>query len=357
MLCAGKNPRRNGNKIDWYGFIDIPISEDTRCQYCYLKLQELKNQKKEEMFRIASYPGNITCDSMTDDFLSSMNYNDFNFQIISDDKQIPYIIHDPNIDERSHGIFVVEMLKNDKYGIQIDNRRRSKTYYTFNMKVGSRDIVINKNQVIYYNNKVFISGFNDRNFKFEDDTTITIDICEFKRISKLNYRFVDYKDFHGTTHILDPLANHVDDKCDFTKASPELFKPCDKLTIRTTPTDDEFRPLARFSVTIKLVHAKPIPIEYYSIQLEEIKCEQTRRISELTDIIVSNIVDELVEKIIDKCSTHQVTTEYTTSKLIDYDVYQIADNYTTNRLINNTSNVVDCSEQPDLSDFVQVSMH
>jgi len=225
MSCIGKGHYEDSYTTSWYGFNNKPISQDTRCEYCYKKILDLDPRRADSMYMLASHTGRIDCDSITDSDLASMMYKGFSFKVLSGDKSIPYLVHAPKANNRTNGVYTVEMPETADYCIEIEklapqhsggfsfqlanasqaSNQTHKKYYTFEMSVGERKVIVNQGKVIYYNGKVSVSGFEtgkNANFKFiankpgvsssvsntdPNSNIITITINEYKRIPKIKH--------------------------------------------------------------------------------------------------------------------------------------------------------------------------
>lgn len=190
--CVGKRNYHLSSATNWFGFNDRPISRDTRCQYC---ATHLKMIGEANLYGLASHSSQIDCDSLDDAVVSKLDYNNFLFSVRSPDGQTPFLVHPEKADARRHGVLVVEMPEVQDYAVEIDPRRSAfdaDNYYTFDMSVGDRKVVINDGRLIYYNGKTKVSGF----------TTGTND----------SFRFVAEKrrgDFAGESGINAPNTNLI----------------------------------------------------------------------------------------------------------------------------------------------------
>ena len=202
--CVGKKNYHLSRSTNWYGVQGVPVYNDTRCEYCAKHMGILDHKDKRPLYPYDSEYGNIDCDSLDDHFVSGMKYKDFVFQIISADGSTPMLVH-PNDDPlRVHGVLVVEMPEKQDYMVKIQPaEQNSYTYYTFTMKVGDRDVVINNGKKIYYRQAAAVLGFQTgaaESFKFVADTpsngeskaagansnVITIRIDKYKNLTEFN---------------------------------------------------------------------------------------------------------------------------------------------------------------------------
>lgn len=176
MLCVGKKNYDKCLDTTWYGFSDKPISQDTRCEYCYNKMKELNlaDTSTRFMYKLVTPSNMIDCDTLSDDSVSAMEYKGFLFKVLNNTQDTPYLVHTPKSNNRLNGVYVVEMPETTDYCIVIDNEKSnrftdSNIYYTFEMSVGDKKVVINNGQKIYYNGRVVVSGFEtgkNNNFIF-----------------------------------------------------------------------------------------------------------------------------------------------------------------------------------------------
>ena len=201
--CIGKNNYNLAYNTNWYGFYNKPISQDTRCEYCYqhMKLMGFEN----EMFALQTHGSRIDCDTLYDKRLTTLSYNNFEVSVVSPKEDIPFLVHPAKESVRNNGILVLEMPETQDYAINIapafSRGGRSENhdfYYTFEMSVGSKKVVINDGSPIYYHCKTTVFGFQSgagQNFRFVantpgngaastdlvDSNIITIKLNKFRR--------------------------------------------------------------------------------------------------------------------------------------------------------------------------------
>lgn len=272
--CVGKQNYHLQDKTQWYGFHNIPTRQDTRCGYCYSKLKELG--LATDMFQLdKELLGKIDCDSITDQRIASIAFQGYGFQVVSFDKSTPYLVHPSKANDRQKGLLVVEMPSMAEYCVNITRLGSTDNYFTYQMKIGDREVIVNNGEAIYYKSSTNISSFEtgtQSNFKFIANTEenksqinmgglnsniITIKISEYKRIRpepvyySRNIEYGTKEVFGGRTETGHKYTSHVN----------------------TQVTYDRFEKLRDFSVTIQLIYVKPNVQEYVNTNLRRFKNE------------------------------------------------------------------------------------
>ncbi len=172
--CVGTKFRRS-DITNWYGFANIPTAKDTRCEYCFRHIKDLGVNSDDAMYEFVSRRSFINCNSMTDPFLTMIEVDGFRFQITNQDGDIPFLIYPPLSASRREGLLVIEMPEKTKYSIVIDPQIKERNieniaYYSFEITVGGKPVVINNGNPTYYRDISTIHGF-DRNTGFEFTAT------------------------------------------------------------------------------------------------------------------------------------------------------------------------------------------
>jgi hypothetical protein len=167
--CVGKCNYNECRRTNWYGFNDKAIAQDTRCEYCTQHMRKLGIANN--MFRIGEHTDIIDCDSITDHRLTSLQFKGVTFKVLSSDSKKPFLVHPESATKRDNGVLVVEMPEVADYIIQLDQgvQYNNDNYYTFDMKVGDKPVVINNGESIFYKNLTKVTGFktgSDESFRF-----------------------------------------------------------------------------------------------------------------------------------------------------------------------------------------------
>jgi hypothetical protein len=231
--CIGKGNYHKSNTTEWYGFYDKATTADTRCAYCanYLKEAGLG----DNLFKMHTHYSHIDCDSWEHDEISSMVFKNFIFSVVSADKTTPFLVHQASKGTQKDGVVVVEMPKQAKYAIKISpittssirwglrrsrHRQNDPEYFTFEVMIGDRKVIVNNNDTTYYEKDIYITGFEsgkNESFQFVSDTVQSVQTDESKH---------------------DSLSNVISIKINrFKHEKPMTFKP-----------------LGGFSVTLQLIH-------------------------------------------------------------------------------------------------------
>jgi hypothetical protein len=168
--CVGKGNYSLSKSTNWYGKCHKPISEYTLCEYCRKHLVSLPADS-QDIFKLASFSDRIDCDSISEPCLTSLTFRDFEIKVVSADGKTPYLVHPEKAFERRVGLFVVEMPKIADYAIKIIPKYPygSNLYYTYEMSVGDRKVIVNNGQTIYYKGETTVLGFSTgttESFKF-----------------------------------------------------------------------------------------------------------------------------------------------------------------------------------------------
>ncbi len=166
--CTGRSQSLS-TQTNWFGFRSKPITQDTRCQYCAVHLKALGEQG---LYYLSFPSSQIFCDSITDDSISSMIFNNFRFKVVSPDEKVPFVVNPDKSELRNKGVFVVEMPDEKDYAVLIEPNVKpthmssfgcvSSThnhYFTYEMYVGDRKVSINNGEVLYYNKQTKVLGF------------------------------------------------------------------------------------------------------------------------------------------------------------------------------------------------------
>lgn len=258
--CTGKSDYSLCDKTNWYGFYSKPISEDTRCEYCRLHMKKLGLDN--ELYCITRN-GRIDCDSIDDMRLSGISYKDFDISILSPDEKVPFLVHPENANARRHGVLTVEMPETQDYVVRIvpKNKNFGNTYYTFEMKVGNRNVVINNGNTIYYGGKTTVCGFRtgtNESFKFVANTSangpvvndnsniITLNIIKYKREQKSVFALYNQNIKAYSSRRLSSSRGLIGGR---TESGNRYVSNVD-----TRPTNDRFIPEETITVTIQLIH-------------------------------------------------------------------------------------------------------
>jgi hypothetical protein len=302
--CIGKQNYHLSNQTEWYGFHHISTSKDTRCSYCYRQLEELG--RGMELTRLMTPTSQIDCDSIQDLSISSLEFNNFSFKILNNNKTIPYLVHPPKADFRKQGVFVIEIPEHTDYCIEINQINENKLgyglhifqqetdiYYTLDLSVGGKKVIINENKLMYYQGKVIVSGFETgkkNNFKFitninndsdkkslyPTNNIITIKINTYKRVhSDLDDSFwcgvaipkgnffgsvkQDFRSFNKTKkkNIINELnvnINNTNKRKYRTYGCKTIPNTIDIPKVDHTPTNNQFELISGFSSTVQLIH-------------------------------------------------------------------------------------------------------
>lgn len=174
--CVGKKHYGLSESTNWYGFSHKPISQDTRCEFCYQHMKRLGIADAEGMYRIVDHSSTIDCDTLSDHRLTSLTTNNFRVRVESADGQTPYLVNTASEEKRNRGVLIVDMPETADYAVVLENLRPSyddSSYYTYTMKVGDREVVVNDGRKIYYQKKTRVSGFrtgSSESFRFVANT-------------------------------------------------------------------------------------------------------------------------------------------------------------------------------------------
>lgn len=228
--CVGKGNYSLASTTNWFGFVYRPITRDTRCQYCAAHLKMLGEQN---LYGLATHSAEIDCDSITDMTIAGMEHKGFSFGVRSPNGRTPFLVHPEKAAARHQGVLVVEMPEIQDYCVEINPQRNafdSDKYYTFEMSVGDRAVVINDGRPIYYNGVTKVSGFttgtND-SFKF---------VAEKKRA-----------EFAGATGINDPNTNLITIRIQTFRRERQYVCPRELQTLRPAfQTDRPYRDFSAF---------------------------------------------------------------------------------------------------------------
>lgn len=169
--CVGKDNYEDSPKTNWYGFNTVPISEDTRCEYCYRHMKEIDPYMS--MFPIGQSPSQIDCDTILHPVLSMLEVNNFRFQVVSQDMKRPFLVYPQRGDERRNGLLCVELPKQSNFAVIIDPQVSSQRgihvlYYSFKMRVGEKEVVVNDGKTTYYQDRTTIHGYSPtESFEFK----------------------------------------------------------------------------------------------------------------------------------------------------------------------------------------------
>ena len=157
--CVGNRNFNSYKTTNWYGDLNIPISKDTRCEYCKKHIEALGSNT---WYEIIPRTNNITCDSINDPYLSMMEAGPFRFQITTPDRSTPFLVHPPSSPLRQNGEFVVEMTPKTNYAITIDPQIAKQPipiYYSVDITVGGAPVTLQATPTLY-TNVVTVYGFS-----------------------------------------------------------------------------------------------------------------------------------------------------------------------------------------------------
>ncbi len=167
--CVGRNNHNLSANTNWYGFSNLPISKDTRCEYCFRHMKILELHRN--MYELVNTGTPFDCDSMSDPVMMMLEAGGFRFQVTTQDRNTPFLIHPQSGASRREGLLIVEMPEKTKYAITINPQVKElnlnkNMYYSFEMKVGDRPVIINGGNPTYYRDLSTVHGF-DVNNSFE----------------------------------------------------------------------------------------------------------------------------------------------------------------------------------------------
>lgn len=168
--CIGKENYADSSKTNWYGFNPIPISEDTRCEYCYRHMKEI--DPYGSIFPLVQTSPRIDCDTILHPVLSMLESDGFRFQVVSQDMKRPFLIHPHRGNERQNGLLCVELPKQSKFAVTIDPQVSEQIgknlYYSFKMRIGEKEVVVNGGKPTYYRDRTTIHGYSPtESFEFK----------------------------------------------------------------------------------------------------------------------------------------------------------------------------------------------
>ena len=211
-MCVGKERYDLANKTNWYGFNHIPISKDTRCEYCAQHLKALYG--KDFVYELVQNSGTIDCDTILDPVLCQQDSHGFKFKITSADCKRPYLVNPEKASERRNGLLVIEMPKSADYAICIDPPElQDNVYYSLDINVNNEKVVINDDKPTYCHSKVVIHGFKpDKKFSFvsnAEPTIIYVNIKIYKRTSSSNFEPIEAFTIQIQLMYVDPVKYQV----------------------------------------------------------------------------------------------------------------------------------------------------
>lgn len=283
--CVGKKHYGLSETTNWYGFSAKPISQDTRCEFCYQHMKRMGIANREGMYKIIGHSPQIDCDSLGDHRLTTLNFNNFRIRVESADGQTPFLVNTEHETKRRNGVLIVDMPETADYSVVLENMRPSydDSYYTYTMRVGDRDVVVNDGRKIYYQHKTRVSGFRtgtNESFRFVANTpgngdapagsagsnVITIVVDLYRRQRNPQYVSVSYNsrgfDFFGSGR--ESQTRGFDSyNAGFSAAAAAAPSVVGGRTetgqryvgdVITTSTDDVFVKTGTFTATIQLIH-------------------------------------------------------------------------------------------------------
>lgn len=221
--CIGKY-NYVGSETNWYGFNQIPINEDTRCEYCYRHMKEV--DPSMHMFPIVWKSAMIDCDTILHPVLSMLELDGFRFQVVSHDMKRPFLIHPAKSRDRQNGLLCVELPKQSKFAViidpQVSKQIQNNLYYSFKMRVGEKEVVINEGKLIYYKERTSIHGYSPTvafEFKAEGKTPneyeakpenlIRIELTVYKRDRSIFTKIVEMPPMRIQLGYIDPARYQV----------------------------------------------------------------------------------------------------------------------------------------------------
>ncbi len=171
--CPGRYDFSSYCKTNWYGDFNIPISKDTRCEYCKKHMEAFGN---DGWYEILPRAEKITCDSIDDPFLTMMEAAGFRIQVTDPTGKIPFLVHPAYSFRRQNGELVVEMPPKAYYSVNINPQQNNRTvsiFYSVEMHVDDTQVMLQETPTLY-TDSVTVQGFNEHNpFMFiADDPSI-----------------------------------------------------------------------------------------------------------------------------------------------------------------------------------------
>lgn len=209
--CIGKKHYNLSHTTKWYGLANKPITDDTRCEYCYQQMKLINPSVANTMYPIQHTNNRIDCDSISDPSLSKITVGGMLVGILDPTETIPFLVNPKAASQREHGVLVVNMPPVQDYVIEIKQTdyMPSDVYYTISATVGNKRVVINDGKLIYYSGRAVVRGFEtggSDSFKFiaagnitdrtlakefadagADSNIIQIVIDKYRRIPKRSY--------------------------------------------------------------------------------------------------------------------------------------------------------------------------
>jgi len=289
--CIGKGNYHNNEDVDWYCFNDIPASKDTRCEYCYRNMEEAFDPRT---LQLIAPGGRINCDSVDDPELSSMETHGFSVQILSSDKEYPYLVVPETKNLRDRNLLVVDAPKRGLYCIKISDLEKTPgRFYTAQLFVNGRCISPSSYSQTYYQGRIIVKGPSDHDlFQFDGvDVTVSIRISVYQRTDTTTdrrstpYSMVNPRSALGGS---DPMANLVNSLiAPIFSGTNDMFantinSSALNVSAPYTTSEPKFKSVSGFIATIRLVHRdqRQSKFEYNQRKIDAITEEQDRMLEE-----------------------------------------------------------------------------
>ena len=187
--CIGKANFYDSHKTNWYGFGNICINNDARCEYCYRHKQIMNTH--HSMYLLGSTPEIIECGTIFDPSLSMIESNGFRFQVLSHDMKKPFLVYPLLEHKRADGLLYLELPKKTRFVVHIDPRQGLKqkdVYFSFKMKIREKEVVLNEGKKSYYHDQVTVHGYNSTEFfEFKYEPVIKSGTMENNTLSPYEY--------------------------------------------------------------------------------------------------------------------------------------------------------------------------
>lgn len=197
--CIGKGNDGESYKTNWYGFDSVPVSQDTRCEYCYRHIMMWRKIRPVSMFPIAQTSLGVDCDNIRrDPDLTTLKFGEFEFRVVSPDLMRPFLKH-PRIHPGDHPASLhLELPMRSKFTVVISPCDSWKSipnnYFSVGkMQIGEKKVHINDGQPTYYHDRLAIGGYSPtESFEFIADGE-TPDEYEAKPENIININIQTYK--------------------------------------------------------------------------------------------------------------------------------------------------------------------
>lgn len=309
--CIGKKSHHLQDDTNWYGIRSKSVLDDTRCEYCKQHIDALGiDYGFHQLYKYS----NIDCDSINDLTVSGMTYNGFDFKITNPEKTVPFLVHPESASKRDDGLLVVEMPPIQDYVIHIKNTSNNTLeYYTAEVTIGNRKVVINNNERIYFKNLFTVQGFvtgDNQGFRFvansqknvqdtskhlgenPDSNIILIKIDVYNRHLKPPPVMYDRKLFYNTSRNAASFDDYGSEYESSREKAPRLQQAfiggrtdtsgryVEK--VQTVKTTDLFTLKRSFAVTIQLIN---VPTSYQAEittqMLQDVDLHRTKSIEKI----------------------------------------------------------------------------